>query len=438
MSYATALEGLEDLIEPSASDDPVTHEELDTEAQDLTDTGSEIESSDDDNERFANAAAALESMYQSALPLAGRSSHSENRLLTTAVCAVASARGFSVGPTFAMESIEDESPESRGQKLIRKIKEYALHVWSILVDSYDRVVEWLSQFFQKVTNLAGRLRKKSESLLAQHKKVQHKLKQGAQNALKGRVANVLGVTEGTPQSALKNLAKLVNDLLSASQGKYFDSLFSAIDKLDKNESGDKELDTFVSKVKATYDPIFPYEADDAKIEKAAGVELASSEILPGNDRAYVALPKDAPGLQYFRFTIATDAKYGAHDGGAGLTVLSHGDISGVLETVIDIAKSYEKMSEVERHLKDIKTKLVKARDVIKRSLEKSNKTIEDSDVEIEKFASTFRSMVFRGVLTFIPRATASIHQKTMSYSLNKCKSALYWVDFSLSQYEPSV
>lgn len=436
MSYVAALEGIDEVVNPSVPQEPGTHEELEASTNIIVADNAEIESSEADTERFVNAAAALESMYQSSLPMFKSSSDQEARMLSSSVCTVANAYGFQVGPAIALEAVDGEDSTTRAQRIIAKIKAYALNLWNILINAFDKAVDWLAGFFQRVTGLAARLKAKAEKLRAVHASSQNKTKEGAQSVLKGRVASLIGVTEGTPQTAFKNLSKLVSDLLEAGQGKYFDSLFAAVDKLEKNESGDEEFDQFAKKIKSTFDPIFPNEAPEFKVDKADSVEMGSTEILPGNDRAYMSLPTSSIGIGYFRYFIASGGEYGQPPRENGLPVLSFSDIPHVLDTITDITTEYEKMTAVEKSLKDIKGKLNSARQILQRAAKQEIKTGEETNVELERMASAWRGSILRGVLGFVPRATAGIHQKTMSLALSKCQSAVYWVDFSLSQYQP--
>lgn len=431
--YSEALEGIDDLIDTT----PVaSHEEIEVESQFLQKDDEEIQNVESDVESFSNTAAALESIYQSSLPMYNKASDTEVRLIATSVCAVANSNGFTVGPSFSLESIDDNEPsKNAGRRMIRKIKEYALRIWTVLVESFETLMEWFTSFLQRVTFLSKRLRKKAEALRQLYAKTQNKNKEGAQNLLKGRVAAVLGVLDGTPQNAFKNLSELVSGLSDAGKGKYFDSLFAAIDKLEKNESGEKELDAFVSKVADTYNPLFPYETSRYSISGATGVEIGTSDILPGNYHAYMAIPRDGIGLNYFRYEF-TNADLGSIQPDVGIPVLSYNDIPDILKYVTGICDTYERTSEIERELKSIKSKLEQAKKVLQRAVNKEDKNIDEVTTETERFNSAFRTSTLRGFLNFIPRATAGIHQKTISFALNRCKSALYWVDFSLAQYEP--
>lgn len=431
--YSAALEGIDDLIDTT----PVaSHEEIENESEFLRKDDQEIIDVETDVENFTSTAAALESIYQSALPFYNKATDTEVRFIATSVCGVTSANGFAVGPSFSMESVDDnETSEKAGNRMIRKIKEYALRIWTVLVESFQKLMDWFFEFLERVTLLSKRLRKKADHLRQLHSKTENKNKEGAQNLLKGRVASVLGVLDGTPQNAMKNLSELVSGLSNAGKGKYFDSLFAAVNKLEKNESAEKELDVFVGKIASVYNPLFQYEAPGRQIEGATGVDIGMSEVLPGNYHAYMAIPRDGIGLNYFRYEFSND-DVGSIQPNNGIPVLSHADIPDILKYVTSICDVYDKTTEIERDMKNIKTKLDQAKKVLERAAKDEDKNIDIGATEAERFNSAFRAPALRGVLNFIPRATAGIHQKTISFALNRCKSALYWVDFSLAQYQP--
>lgn len=430
--YSLAVEGIDDLIDTT----PVaSHEEIENESEFLHKDDQEIINVESDVEKFTSTAAALESLYQSVLPLYNKATDTEVRLIATTVCGVTTANGFSVGPSFSMESIDDsETPEKAGNRMIRKIKEYALRIWTVLVESFQKLMDWFFEFLERVTMLSKRLRKKANDLSQRYSKTENKNKEGAQNLLKGRVASVLGVLDGTPQNAMKNLSELVSGLSDAGKGKYFDSLFTAVNKIEKNESAEKELDAFVGKIADVYNPLFQYEAPNHKIEGSTGVDIGMSEVLPGNYHAYMAIPRDGIGLNYFRYELSNE-DIGPVQPDTGISVLSHADIPNVLKYVTGICDVYDKKDEIKREMKNIKTKLDQAKKVLERAAKQEDKNIDTGATEAERFNSAFRAPALRGVLNFIPRATAGIHQKTISFALNRCKSALYWVDFSLAQYQ---
>lgn len=432
MFPTAALEDIEDVIDPQV---PVTSEEVEVVINDLQKDDAECAAIETDIERFESTAVTMESMLQHALPLTQKATDADVRHLTTAVCAVASSSRFSVGPTLALEAIEEQTAEQRGAGVIAKIKEYALRLWSMLTDALERVMDWFSQFLQKITGASARLKKRSDALIKRASATSTHLEPDAEKSLTGRVASLLGVVDGTPQAAVKNLSVFVKGLVEAGRGEYFNPLYKAVEKLANNESADDEINDFVKEIQKTYNPLFEYEAPDIELKGGESIEIGCSEVLPGNYHGYMAIPKDPVGLGYFRYELSNSLGSLTQD--QGLPVLSISDAEELLKNVRDIAETYQNVEHVEADIQRVKERLVKARGIIEKSLARDKTaSFNPSNTEAEKIQSAFRVQVMRGLLSFVPRATAGIHQKTMSFAVARCQSAVYWAEWSLSQYSP--
>ncbi len=394
---------------------------------DFTADNAEIESLDIDMQRFSDTAAALESLYQSSLPIYTNCTSRDVQLLTAAACEITNAGNFSLGKSFSLES--SDSSENSGIIIIRKIKEYALKIWNVLIDAYQRVVEWIFDFFQRVTNKANSLKSKASALLK-------KINDGSYNTsdssiiFKDSFVAHIGVTEGTPVAAFNNLYVFVKDIRAATTPRNFNNLFAAMEKLQKGDPGDEEMADLVEDIRKAYNPIFPYETD-AGIDNAVDVEAGVSEPLPGNLYAYMTIPKTTAGLAYSKMTISSE-EYGPYKSETGIGRLSKQDCISVIKNITDICDVYVDLSKIQNEIKEINNKLRRTKDVIQKSIDRDDRRSMDKEqMEIERYKSAFRAGSLRGLLVFIPRITAGIHQKTMSTSLDICSYGLTWVNKSI-------
>jgi hypothetical protein len=308
-----------------------------------------------------------------------------------------------------------------------KIKEHAVRIMAAIIEAFRKAVEWIGDYFKKVTSAAGRLESKVKSL----NKRLGQVRGNPKNASFKDIGLARALSKGDDLiKRYKELSDLTEDAAKVAwSGEHVTLLNQIIEEFAKAELKDvtpvlKLVLRIPEVLEKTYGNIFKHGDELVKISDVyarEGTEVHTTSFLPGGYVGIMTTPDSLDTLRHLSFVIRRDEESVSSDAGDGvMKTLSLSDIKALLTIAMNISSEVQAYQDFESKLKSIPVKLTRAAEALKKTPAEMDKGHRE---------------ILGAIAIMAPYIVRGIHGRVFGFATSCTNSILNYCEKSISEYE---